>query len=99
MGRGSCPGTCDPWAGFYGVLSFRQVLPSQVSVRGDFSIGEALPCPEVCFLALEQGSGGAGIRSGNSCSRAPPHCAQSRAMPASISPKYLVVLGWCLDLT
>lgn len=52
-------GTHSPWAGFYGVLSFRQVIPSQVSVQGNFSIQGEFPCPELCFLALE-GSGGAG---------------------------------------
>lgn len=47
---------CFSWSSH----SFRQVLPSQVSVQGISPSREELPCPELGFLALEQGSDGAG---------------------------------------
>lgn len=33
---------------------FRQGLPSQVSVQGISPSREDLPCPQLCFLAVEQ---------------------------------------------
>lgn len=60
MGRGSCPGTRSPWAGFYGVLRVQTRLALTGKCTGDFSIQGGLALSSAVFPCCGAGSGGAG---------------------------------------